>query len=143
MRILSSILIVGGLLVMPVSAQADSCMDKAETQLDLDHCAGASFNQADQELNDIYKKIISDYADDPKFIENLKESQRAWLKFRDAEMKALFPHHDEDLYYGSAFPMCSNTWLETLTRERISQLSRWTRKAKEGDACSGSIKVEE
>lgn len=143
MRILNSILVVGSLLGLPVSAHADSCMDKAQTQYDLNYCADTAFNQADKELNNIYKKILSEYADDPKFIEKLKASQRAWLKFRDSEMEALFPHSDEDRYYGSVYPMCNSTWLETLTRERISQLKKWVDKAKEGDVCSGSIKVKE
>ena len=84
---------------------------------------------------------MTEYADDRKFIEKFKAAQRAWLKFRDAEMDALFPHNDEERYYGSVYPMCSDAWLTTITKERIAQLKKWSNKVEEGDACSGSIKV--
>jgi uncharacterized protein YecT (DUF1311 family) len=124
-------------------ALADSCMDTAKTQMDLNTCADTSFKKADKELNELYKKILTEYADDPKFIAKFKASQRAWLKFRDAELDALFPHQDEDRYYGSVFPMCMGSWLTTLTEERIAQLKKWSNKVPEGDMCSGSIKVRE
>lgn len=141
MRILNGLLVIICSLGLAAVAYADSCSDKAQTQLDLNDCAGASFNKTDKELGQIYKKILTEYADDPKFIEKLETSQRAWLKFRDAEIEALFPHNDEDLYYGSVYPVCNRTWLTTLTKERIAQLKKWINKAKEGDVCSGSIKV--
>ena len=118
-------------------------MDKAQTQADMNSCADGDFTQIDNELNSLYQKILSEYADDPKFIAKFKASQRAWLKFRDAEMEALFPHGEETGYYGSAYPMCNSTWLAEITKERISQLKKWTDKVKEGDVCSGSIKVME
>ena len=120
---------------------ADSCTNAAKTQLDLNLCAATVFKKADQELNELYRKIVTEYADDRKFIEKFKAAQRAWLKFRDAEMDALFPHNDEERYYGSVYPMCSDAWLTTLTQERIAQLKKWSNKVEEGDVCSGSIKV--
>jgi len=141
MRFFKAIVFSIATLFMCEAAVADSCTDTAKTQLDINSCTGAVFKQADKELNELYKIILIEYADDQKFIEKFKVTQRAWLKFRDAEMDALFPHKDEDRYYGSVYPMCSDTWLTTLTKERIAQLKKWSHKVKEGDVCSGSIKV--
>jgi len=122
---------------------ADACLSRAETQRDLNRCASLSYDEADKALNDLYKRIIKDYADDPRFIEKLRASQRAWLKFRDAEMDALFPHKDDTGYYGSVLPMCQSSWLATLTRQRIDQLRKWSNRIDEGDACAGSIKFKD
>lgn len=144
MRLLNSAAVALVLLVgLPRLSVADSCMDKAQTQTDMNSCAGGDFTQIDNELNSLYQKILSEYADDPKFIAKFKASQRAWLKFRDAEMEALFPHGEEVGYYGSIYPVCNSNWLTVLTKERIAQLKKWADKVKEGDVCSGSIKVME
>ncbi|WP_448872599.1 lysozyme inhibitor LprI family protein [Desulfobulbus propionicus] len=144
MRFPKTIVLAAAALFLPCEgAAADSCAETAKTQLDLNLCADETFKKADRELNELYKKILTEYADDPKFIEKLKMAQRAWLKFRDAEMDALFPHQDEDRYYGSVYPMCSASWLTTLTQERIAQLRKWSDKVQQGDICSGSIKVKE
>ncbi len=143
MRYLGATLLVLGFFGVPSLLHADSCMDKAQTQLDLNYCASSDFKKADNELNALYKRILSEYSDDTKFIEKLKAAQRAWLKFRDAEMEALFPHSEEGNYYGSVYPMCNSTWLMVLTKERIAQLKKWADKVQEGDVCSGSIKIKE
>jgi len=143
MRFLAPLVFALATLFCCQGALADSCMETAKTQLDLNTCADTAFKKADKELNELYKKILSEYADDPKFIAKFTVSQRAWLKFRDAELDALFPHQDEDRYYGSVFPMCMGSWLTTLTEERIAQLKKWSNKVPEGDMCSGSIKVKE
>lgn len=129
------------LLGLPCLSAADSCMDKAETQLELNQCAGSDFQKADDELNALYKQILSEYADDPEFIQKFKDAQRAWIKFRDAEIEALFPHSKEDHYYGSVYPMCNRNRMTMLTNERIAQLKEWSEKTEEGDVCSGSIKI--
>jgi uncharacterized protein YecT (DUF1311 family) len=46
---------------------------------------GKAFNEADRELNDAYNKVLSRIAD-PEDKRLYLEAQRAWLKFRDAEV---------------------------------------------------------
>jgi len=98
------------------------------------------YETADKELNQVYQKILNDYKADKKFIANMKTAQRAWMAFRDAELKALYPAQDGRLEYGSAFPMCWNIALIELTRERTKQLKKWTEGIPEGDVCAGSVK---
>lgn len=123
-------------------AANESCMDKARTQFDMNQCAGSEFEKADKELNRLYQSILAEYADNKLFIEKLKAAQLAWIKFRDAEMEALFPvkHEDERYIYGSVYPTCYSIWMENITEERIAQLKKWSDKIQEGDVCAGSIK---
>ena len=99
------------------------------------------FGKVDKELNAIYQKILTEYTGDQEFIAKLKAAQRAWLKFRDAEMEALFPLQEKGYSYGSIYPMCHSIWLANLTQDRITQLKKWTEKVEEGDVCAGSIRT--
>ncbi len=102
--------------------------------------ANASFQKADQELNEVYQKIIQKYKDDPAFIASLKEAQRLWIQFRDVELKIKYPPREQG-YYGSVYPMCYSAYKEELTRQRIKTLQQWLEGTQEGDVCAGSVKL--
>jgi uncharacterized protein YecT (DUF1311 family) len=114
-----------------------------QTQLEMNQKADNEYKKADKELNSIYNKILKDYKVDTKFITKLKVAQNAWIKFRDAEMNALFPEDNKSVEYGSVFSMCWNNALTDLTKQRIKKLKVWLNGIEEGDACSGSIKIKE
>lgn len=80
---------------------------------------------ADKSLNASYKQIKKLYASDLQFLAKLTASQRAWLKFRDAELDALFPHAREPGYYGSIYNEARAEWTAVLEDERREQLDRW------------------
>ena len=111
----------------------------SQTQREINTEAGESYKKADKELNDIYQTILTEYKSDTVFIENLKTAQRIWITFRDAELKVMYPEREVG-YYGSVYPSCVSSYLEKLTRERISALKAWTEGAEDGDACRGSKK---
>jgi uncharacterized protein YecT (DUF1311 family) len=67
-------------------------------------------------------------------------AQRAWLAYRDAELKAGFPHRSSRIY-GSVYPMCASLVGEALTRQRIAHLRQWLTGIPEGDACAGSVRA--
>lgn len=71
------------------------------------------------------------------FIKNLREAQRLWVKFRDAQVNMKYPF-DEN---GSVLPMCRYYYLGELTSERVKELRPWIDGVDEGDVCSGSIKI--
>jgi len=100
-----------------------SCWEHAMTQLEMNHCAAEDGSKADDELNDVYRRIMKEYSDDPAFVTAMKNAQRAWLKFRDAEIAALFPHQRAAGNYGSVAPMCQAMWQDSLTRDRTRQTS--------------------
>ncbi|MER2996495.1 lysozyme inhibitor LprI family protein [Pontibacter populi] len=114
----------------------------AQTQAEMNQQAFASYQKVDKELNDVYKKLLTEYKSDPAFITNLKASQRIWITFRDAELKMKYPEREAG-YYGSIHPICRASYLEELTSERIKQLRKWLAGVEEVDGCSGSIKLNE
>lgn len=133
-------------VLLPLAAHAGeapaSCYNKAQTQFELNSCAGDEYAAADKELNQVYQGVLGKYKGDAKFIVKLRESQRAWLKYRDAEFEAKFPHAEESKsthYYGSIFPMCAGQYRAQLTRERIAKLREWLDGVEEGDVCAGSV----
>jgi hypothetical protein len=63
------------------------------------------------------------------------------IKWRDAEMAAIYPEQKQPGFYGSSFAGCWSSQLATLTRERTLQLRKWLDGVQEGDVCSGSIPV--
>jgi len=123
-----------------------SCYDKAKTQSGLNECGRADDAAADRELNRVYQRILKKYADQPLFIERLREAQRAWLKYRDAQIAMKYPAAKDDreqALYGSVYPMCYATYKAELTARRSKELREWLSGTKEGDVCAGSVKTPE
>jgi len=113
----------------------------AQSQRDMNRQACDQYRKADNELNAAYNQTLKIYKDDALFIEKFKEAQRAWIVFRDAEMEALYPEKDKQETYGSVFPMCHCSELTAITLQRTKELKRWVKGTKEGDVCSGSIRI--
>ena len=63
------LLLLAPLLLAPL-AQADEC-DSANTQSDMNQCAGKQFKAADQELNKLYQQIN-------QRLKDLPESKNNW-----------------------------------------------------------------
>lgn len=79
--------------------------------------ARAEFERADAELNKIYEALLTKLPD-AESKEKLKQSQRAWLAFRDAEA-AFAADHERG---GSMAPTIRYETITELTQERIKQL---------------------
>jgi uncharacterized protein YecT (DUF1311 family) len=112
----------------------------SQTQAELNMMQYDSYKKTDKKLNEVYQAILKEYKSDASFIKNLRTSQRIWITFRDAEVKVKYPDRAVG-YYGSIHPLCISLYLEELTLDRISTLNLWLTGSEEGDACSGSIKV--
>jgi uncharacterized protein YecT (DUF1311 family) len=80
------------------AAPAIDCANASST-VELNFCAEKELDKADAALNETYKKVLafiaksgSDTPYDSKSWEDaLRESQRAWVAFRDADCKGLIP----------------------------------------------------
>jgi uncharacterized protein YecT (DUF1311 family) len=112
----------------------------AQSQATMSQDAGAAYQKADKELNDVYQRILKEYKEDTVFINNLKNAQRLWVQFRDAEVAMKYP---DTKNYRSAAPMCINLYLTALTKERTEKLNVWLTGIEEGDVCAGSVKMKE
>jgi hypothetical protein len=93
--------------------------------------AQGQFATVEEEMNATYQKILKDYASDPLFIFKFKVAQKAWLEYRHAYLDALFPEDKRD-------PMCANSVLTMLTRQRISELKEWADGVDDAENCAGS-----
>ena len=108
-------------------AKAQTCSQTANTQMDLNECAGKELKQAEARLAALLKRL----GIDPNSPE-----EKAWEAYRDAQLKAIYPPvADERAEYGSIYPMCVVTLKRKLTEGHIRDLKMLT--ASEGDACLG------
>ncbi|MCB1505993.1 MAG: DUF1311 domain-containing protein [Hyphomicrobiaceae bacterium] len=86
-------------LVLQASAQtqpeADIDCSNAMSTAEINSCADRAFDAADKKLNQVYQQAITripEFAtvppfDQKKWEETLRNSQRAWLAYRDAQCK--------------------------------------------------------
>jgi uncharacterized protein YecT (DUF1311 family) len=113
------------------------------SQQQLNACAAEDFARADKELNGVYKQILSEYKDNPLFLEKLKAAQRLWVQLRDAEVEARFPVAKSERgtqVWGSSYPMSVDGYRAELTKQRTRQLHLWLDGLPEGDLSAGSVR---
>jgi uncharacterized protein YecT (DUF1311 family) len=123
------------------TAKKISCDDTAKTQGELHKCASDEYAAANLRMDSTYQRILREYAADSVFVNKLQAAQQAWLKFRDAEIRALYPEEDKLANYGSAWPMCYDEELTRLTQQRTRELEQWLKGTMEGDVCAGSVRT--
>lgn len=89
-------------VVLPTLGRAeDPAVDcaNASATAELNFCAEKELDKADAQLNQVYKKVLAFIAkngsekpfDAKSWEAALRESQRAWVAFRDADCKGLVP----------------------------------------------------
>jgi uncharacterized protein YecT (DUF1311 family) len=89
----------------------------AQTQAEMNAQARKDFDQADAELNKVYQSLLAKLAD-TEAKNKLRESQRAWIAFRDAEAALAA----DQVRGGSAAPVLRWTSMTQTTEQRIKQL---------------------
>jgi uncharacterized protein YecT (DUF1311 family) len=113
------------LLALPATAQDVDC-STAMVQSDLNQCAYQDWEEADAQLNAVYKEVVAAYtqldADLPEElgsgVETLRGAQRAWISFRDLACEA----EGFAMRGGSAEPLLVYGCMRVLTEERIDHL---------------------
>ena len=124
---------------LPLAAQQtvpshNPCDEQPASQRQMDDCAGFQYRQADARLNKVYRKAMQYMKDDQTRAEtksdqrqveyektaiaSLKQSERAWLAYRDLQCKAAGQQYEG----GSMGPMIESQCLTTLTKHRIADL---------------------
>lgn len=107
------------------------------SQTDMNNQAYKEWKKADDELNKVYSQILKKYKDDKVFIAKFKKAELAWIKFKDAEIEAIYPDEDKS-NYGSVYPMCVNGIATEMTQQRTKELKLWLKGLPEGEVCAGS-----
>lgn len=103
-------------LLLSHPALADDCVN-ASTQSEMNGCAVAQYQAADQKLNETYQNALTRAATAQKAL--LKKAQSAWVAVRDADC-ALISSGTEG---GSAQVMVANQCLADKTAEREAFLA--------------------
>jgi len=99
--------------VLPASAQS---------QLEMNGDAAKKAGAADKKLNATYQKVIKKNSQNGGFVAKLRTAEKAWIGYRDAYLRSIFPAQNAPMEYGSVYPMCYSEWLETTTSDRTKQL---------------------
>ncbi len=120
-------LIVSATVAMAQEPEVDC--DNAQTQMDMNICAGRDYKTADNELNAVYKKALEAAKEtDEGFkdmgeqyvgaVDALKRAQRSWIGYRDGQCElAGFESRG-----GSMEPLLVSSCLADLTRKRTAEL---------------------
>ncbi len=109
-------LLVAGVFALPARGQT-------QAQMNID--SKAQLDDADAALNKVYKELMAASAEDEGFCSDLKEAQRAWLKFVEYHMKTLFPLKEGEsprVVYGSIYPTSFAEAKTELIEARTAQL---------------------
>ena len=103
------------LLAVPAAAGGVNC-SKAVTQMDMNFCADKDYQAADKKLNEAYRKAAAQ--EDAHGRDLLKQSERAWIAYRDAECA----YQANASQGGSIQPMEYSNCLTEKTKARIKEL---------------------
>ena len=109
--LISLALLIAALVALPTRDA------NAQSQAEMNRQAAKDFKKADAELNSTYAALMAKLPG-AESKQKLKESQRAWIAFRDAE--AAFAA--DQFRGGSAAPMLRWTTMTEMTEQRIKQL---------------------
>lgn len=114
------IILILALLVSSISIAGQKPKDdpcpNAQSQLEMNQCAGNAYKAADGELNQVYRKLVAMLDTEDKV--QLKVVQTAWLKYRDANCEFV-----GDQYKGGSIrPMIHAFCLADVTRDRTTEL---------------------
>jgi uncharacterized protein YecT (DUF1311 family) len=105
----------------------------ANTQVNMDTCSATAVSDANRQLNATYQAVLKKWAAFPGMTAKLRQAQRNWLTYRDADIAARFAIADEDKAAGTAgtvYPTAHNLYQAGLALERAARLCEYLR----GDA---------
>jgi uncharacterized protein YecT (DUF1311 family) len=102
---LLSICFLSSLCNAQYSPQYDACIKNAMAQNEMHVCANEEAIRVDSELNRVYKLLLSKVRGNPLATAKIKAAQKAWIRYRDAYIQAMYPESDKQAKYGSIFPM--------------------------------------
>jgi uncharacterized protein YecT (DUF1311 family) len=123
-RLSTAILILFLAISCTVSAaEAGTACNPEGNQAEMNACAVQEFQQADRELNDVYKQAMSTLSRSRQY--DLRRQQRAWLKSRDPQCRK---KADEEGAGGSIWPLLYEGCRAEATRRRVDELRQMLKK---------------
>ncbi|MBX9692430.1 MAG: DUF1311 domain-containing protein [Cyanobacteria bacterium] len=110
---------VAAVLVVLVLTVDVPVVAQTQSQINLD--AERSYKKSDNELNRLYKQLLSKFKRNREISKKLRLSEAQWIDYRDSYVTSVYPHDDHS-EYGSVFPMCWSHCMESATVERCADL---------------------
>jgi uncharacterized protein YecT (DUF1311 family) len=74
----------------PIEKSTEACLDKTSSSMGMLRCNTNAYKQWDQELNRVYKALMRELKHNKKAKRALRKAQRAWLKYKKAELKNIY-----------------------------------------------------
>ena len=109
------LVVIGGHTFGQGKKKPDPCAN-AQTQAEMNICAGKEYQAADAMLNQVYKQLVSMLDDEEKA--QLRDVENAWLKYRDSNCDFV-----ADQYKGGSIrPTIHGLCLADMTRNRTTEL---------------------
>jgi uncharacterized protein YecT (DUF1311 family) len=108
-----------------VTASAEDC-GNLKTQLDMNQCAAAQFQEVDKELNKVYTAYRHRLDEFQK--SQFRDVELAWVKYRDLSCA----YQSSGVAGGSVHPLILQTCLAEKTRLRLNEIT-FLANCKEGD----------
>ncbi|HLT47945.1 MAG TPA: lysozyme inhibitor LprI family protein [Rubricoccaceae bacterium] len=97
----------------PIDQRLGACMDADPSTHGMLRCLDAAYDDWDAELNRAYERVMAEL--EPEAADVLRDAQRRWLAFRDAEFAAL------DAVYGR---MEGTMWLPIHLDRKVDLVRR-------------------
>ena len=118
-------IVLGVLMALSMGARAEDC---SSTQASMNECAGKQYAALDAELNRQYKAQMS-YLKTPAQKKALREAQKKWIAFRDADCLYQVGRREDS---GSIWPLAQSQCLADQTKVRVEQLKAFVACRQEG-----------
>jgi uncharacterized protein YecT (DUF1311 family) len=104
------------------SKQLEVCLSKAKAQSQINVCSSDEAARADDQLNEIYQRLLSEVNAQPDATAKIRAAERAWITYRDSYIDAMYPAAAKQAEYGSIFPAEVNLLRARLTQRQIVAL---------------------
>jgi uncharacterized protein YecT (DUF1311 family) len=109
-----------GKAVHPADIKYQACQEKAVSTVDIRECIGNAAAEWDKVLNEQYKQLLKNQP--AEVVEALRQSQRAWLVYRDsyqAAVVALYGQHQ-----GTIWPVIMDDTMLQFVRDKALSLQQ-------------------
>lgn len=127
--LLSTLLVSFGVVAQddhPIDTELNECLNNTSTTAGMGNCGSKAHEQWDAELNYYYKSLRNELSDDSKMV--LIDSQRAWIKYRDLEIKNIRSMYGSKL--GSMWGLIALSDISKITKTRALTLKDYYEKMK-------------
>jgi uncharacterized protein YecT (DUF1311 family) len=111
---LAALVLAGTPALLAAQDDEEFCPD-GRTQYEMNACAAEKLARADSLLNHSYQQLLR--VIEPDRVDALREAQRAWIRFRDAECE----FQASEVGGGSLQPMVEALCLADLTEKRAEE----------------------